>query len=165
MSRTRAHMRIPRELEAFWASAGRAGIALDRRRFLEAFAFGDSEALATLLADLVLAGAKRATASLVWTFEHDGKPQPAPGDLSIVTAWDRRPLCIIETTAVSVVPFDAVSAAFAQEEGEGDGTLASWRRDHTAFFARECARIGRTPSPRMPVLCEHFRVVYQPRDT
>ena len=29
-------------------------------------------------------------------------------------------------------------------EGEGDGSLALWRRAHEAFFARECARIGRT---------------------
>jgi uncharacterized protein YhfF len=155
-------MRIPSEFEAIWSAAEHARCGLDRGRFLEAFAFGDSEDLADTLARLVLSGAKRATASLVWTFEHDRKPQPKPGDLSIVTSWARRPLCIIETSAIDVVPFDEVGADFASAEGEDDGTLASWRKNHTQFFAGECARIGRTPSPRMPVVCERFRVVFQP---
>jgi hypothetical protein len=30
-----------------------------------------------------------------------------------------------------------------------------------AANARECVRIGREPHPRMEVLCERFRVVYQ----
>jgi len=152
--------RILPEFESLWSSGERAGATLDRCRFLEAFALGDSEALATRLADLVLSGVKRATASLVWTFEHEGKPPPAPGDLSIVATWAKDPLCIIETTAVAIVPFDEVPADFARAEGEDDGTLASWRSNHREFFARECARIGRMPSPHMPVLCERFRVVF-----
>jgi uncharacterized protein YhfF len=153
---------VPPEFEDFWAGNERARSGLDRSRFLESFAFGDSEYLAGLLTPLVLSGAKRATASLVWTYEVTGKPQPKPGDLSIVTSWDKEPLCIIQTTEVAVVPFEEVSEDFARAEGEDDGTLASWRKNHMEFYGRECARIGRTPSPRMPVLCEHFRVVFQP---
>jgi uncharacterized protein YhfF len=148
----------------FWAHAQRGVPALDTERFYEAFAFGDSEALATELADLVLRGIKRATASLVWTYDVEHKPRPRPGDFSIVTSWDQRPLCIIETTAVDVVPFHAVGEAFAHAEGEGDRSLAHWRRAHAAFFQRECARIQRDPAPDMPVLCEHFRVVFPTGD-
>ncbi|WP_284615397.1 ASCH domain-containing protein [Aquabacterium humicola] len=155
-------MQLPTRYEAFWAIAVQAHPALERGRFLEAFAFGDSEALANELAALVLAGTKRATAALVWGNEHDGKPQPRPGDLSIVTTWQGEPLCLIETTAVEVVPFEDVSAEFARTEGEGDGSLAFWRREHAAYFARECERIGRTPDARMPVVCERFRVLYPP---
>lgn len=145
----------------FWAQAQRVVPALDTERFYEAFAFGDSEALATELADLVLRGIKLATASLVWTYEVESKPRPRPGDLSIVTSWSQRPLCIIETTAVDVVAFDAVTESFAHAEGEGDRSLAYWRRAHTDFFQRECLRIQRDPAPDMPVLCEHFRVVFR----
>lgn len=157
-------MRIPIPLayEDFWAAGEQANPQLQRRRFLEAFAFGDSEPLSAELAELVLRGVKRATASLVWTFEHDKKPQPKPGDLSIVTAWVGEPLCIIETTRVEVLPFDEVSQDFADSEGEDHGSLDAWKNNHAAFFARECARIGRTPQPRMPVVCESFRVVFQP---
>jgi uncharacterized protein YhfF len=153
---------LPPEYEAFWHAAETACPGLDRTRFYEAFAFGDSEAMADELAALVLVGRKRATASLVWTFEHEQRPPPRPGDLSIVTSWARQPLCLIETTAVEVVAFEDVGEDFARTEGEGEATLASWRRDHSTFFAGECRRIGRTPDPRMPVVCERFNVVYQP---
>ena len=153
---------IPTEYVHFWTAAEKAKPHLDRARFLEAFAFGDSEHMAQELAELVLQGTKRATASLVWSYD-DGRPQPKPGDLSIVTTWSKEPLCIIETTAVDVAPFEEVSEDFASAEGEGDASLQSWRHNHTAFFAGECARLGRTQSPRMLVVCERFKVVYQPR--
>jgi len=157
--------KIPDGFHDFWLEAQQAHPALDAARFYEAFAFGDSEAMATELADLVLDGAKQATASLAWTYEVEGRSPPRAGDLSIVTSWAQQPLCIIETTAVNVVPFNAVDESFAQDEGEGDRSLAYWRRGHTAFFERECVRIGRTPASDMPVLCEHFRVVFRPAHT
>jgi uncharacterized protein YhfF len=154
---------IPSEYEGFWSRGEQLHAELRRRdRFLEAFAFGDSERMADELAALVLQGVKRATASLVWSYEHDRKPLPQPGDLSIVTNGAKEPLCVIETLAVDIVPFNAVSEDFARTEGEDDGTLASWRRNHTAFFNGECARIGRVPDSAMLVVCERFRVIHQP---
>lgn len=38
-------------------------------------------------------------------------------------------------------------------------SVASWRRAHQAYFARECARIGRAPQDTMPVVCRRFRLV------
>lgn len=152
---------IPPECQAFWAAACNAHPALDASCFYEAFAFGDSDAMADELAALVLAGVKRATASLAWTYEVEQRPPPKAGDVSIVLSSSGAPLCVIETTQVDAVPFEEVTAEFAATEGEGDGTLAYWRRGHQAFFERECARIGRTPGPRMLVLCERFRVVHR----
>ncbi|KQT13250.1 ASCH domain-containing protein [Ramlibacter sp. Leaf400] len=154
-------MTLPPKYLPFWTAAEQSHGPLDRSRFLEAFAFGDDESISAELAGLVLKGVKRASASLAWTYEGGGKAMPKTGDLSIVTTWTQQPLCIIETTDVQVVAFEDVAADFARLEGEGDGTLASWRRDHTAFFARECSRIGRVPNERMPVVCEQFRVVFQ----
>ena len=143
--------------EAFRAEFGRD----DSTVLFEAFHFADNESDANALAALVLAGAKRATASLVWSFEKDGRSPPKPGALSIVTYWDGSPACVIETLEVEVLPFDQVGAAFAASEGEGDGSLAYWRRVHWAYFGRECARIGREPTLDMPVACERFRVLYR----
>ena len=134
--------------QAFLAATGRQ----DDVAFYEAFYFADSEDDANSLGQLVLAGVKRATAALVWG--------PASGDLSIVTDWSGRPLCVIETTATAVVPFEEVTEEFAATEGEGDKSLRYWREVHWDFFSRECGQIGREPSLRMPVLCERFRVVY-----
>jgi uncharacterized protein YhfF len=125
-----------------------------------AFSFGDNEELANSLAELVLEGTTRATAGAVWSFEHEGKRAPRPGDLSVVTNWAGSPLCVIETIQVDVVPFSEVSAEFAATEGEGDGSLEYWREGHASYFSRECARIGRVFSEDMPVACERFKVVF-----
>jgi uncharacterized protein YhfF len=130
-------------------------------RFYEAFHFDDNEPSANELAALVLAGTKRATASLLWTLEALDRRMPAPGDLSVMTNWSGEPLCIIETRQIAIVPYEEVTAEFAATEGEGDGSLRFWREAHWAFFGRECARIGRTPDPRMPVVCERFEVAYR----
>ena len=153
-------MNIPSGIAMFW-DAFCAEIGEDcSARFFEAFHFDDNETDANALAVLVLGGVKRATASLVWSFENTGGSPPQPGALSVVTYWDGKPACIIETLEVEVVPFEQVGAEFAASEGEGDGSLAYWRRVHWAYFGRECARLGREPSRVMPVACERFRVVY-----
>ena len=78
-----------------------------------------------------------------------------------MTNWSGTPLCVIETRDVAIVPYEQVTAEFAATEGEGDGSLRYWREAHWAFFGRECARIGRSPDPRMPVVCERFEVIYR----
>ena len=127
----------------------------------EAFVFGDSPELADELAALVLAGIKRATASLAVEFSAVGDPLPSTGDVCIVLRGDGQPVAVIERTAVAQVPFGEVDAAFAAREGEGDGSLASWRANHERYFERVCARLGGTFDDRTPVLCQHFEVIWR----
>lgn len=155
-------MPIPSHLSAFWSAFTAAVGGVDEQRFLEAFSFGDSPALADELADLVLRGVKQATTSALWTYEAGGNPLPQPGDLSIVLRGDGEPVCVIQTVSVEVLPFWAVTAEFAAAEGEGDGSLAFWQAAHRDFFSRECARSGREFSDDMPVVCERFSVLYPP---
>ncbi len=158
-------MNIPDHIAAFWHAFAASRTEDPTPRFFEAFHFDDNERSADELATLVVAGRKRATAGLVWSFEAASASPPAVGALSVVTNWAKTPLCVIETRRVDVVAFDEVSAEFAATEGEGDGSLEYWREAHRAFFGRECARIGRTPEPKMPVVCERFEVVFRAEDT
>jgi uncharacterized protein YhfF len=154
-------MAIPPSIHAFW-SAFTSTLGRDPSdRFYEAFHFDDNAPTADELAALVLCGKKRATAGLVWAYEAEGKPIPKPGDLSVVTLFSGRPVCVIETLGIQIVPFSEVDADFAATEGEGDGSLAYWQRAHTAFFGRECQRLGRDFSRSAPVVCERFAVVYR----
>lgn len=155
-------MQIPSRHHSFWMAFAQRQAADPTPRFLEAFHFDDNERAANALAGLVLDGQKRATAALLWCVEHDNKRLPKEGDLSIVTDFGGNALCVIETRQVDVVPFDEVTSEFAAVEGEGDRSLAYWRRVHEVYFDRECARIGRTPEANMPVICERFEVVYRP---
>lgn len=155
-------MNMSVQVAEFWRAYGAAAGDVNQARFYEAFSFGDSEAMSNSLAELVLSGRKRATAGLVWSYAMEGKRPPAPGDLSVMTDGSGRPLCVIRTTRVDLVPFNEVSAEFAAAEGEGDGSLAFWRQSHREYFSRECALQGRAFVETMLISCERFEVVFQP---
>lgn len=121
--------------------------------------YGDSPALSEELLALIRAGTKRAGTSLLWACEADGEPIPHAGDIEIVLDHRGEPAIITRITAVSVMPFDKVTAEYAAIEGEGDGSLEYWRRAHWNFFSRECRRIGREPAETMPVVCNTFEVL------
>jgi len=128
----------------------------------DAFGFGAELGVADELAALVLAGCKRATTSLPVQYTALGEPLPQPGDLSIILQGDGVPVAIIERTRIETKPFEEVDAAYAAIEGEGDGSLAQWRAGHMAYFGAVCERRGEQFDPRMPVLCQEFRVVWPP---
>ena len=127
----------------------------------EVWGFGDSPELADELGALVKQGIKTATADLLWTTEYESRPIPKAGDYSIVLDGAGDPLCIIQTTDVFIAPYDKVSAEFAYDEGEGDRSLEYWRQAHWRYFSRRCAEMERDPTLTMPVICEHFQVVYR----
>lgn len=129
--------------------------------YYEAFFFGSSRESCEVITPLVLDGTKTATVSLLWVYEAEGRRPPATGDYSIVIDTYRKPQCIIEDTEIRVLPYDEVDAAFAWDGGEEDRTLASWRQIYWEYIQAECARIGREPSPKTPLVCERFRVVYK----
>lgn len=153
-------MAIPSNVQSMWREYLDIVQDVEESRFYEAFSFGDSPAMANELGQLVLAGVKRATAGSVWSYEDAGKPVPRKGDLSVVTDSRGKPLCIIETTQVDIVPFGQVTAEFASIEGEGDGSLTYWRDEHKAYFMRECDASMRVFSDSMPLACEQFKVVF-----
>ena len=126
----------------------------------EAWAFGNTTEMADNLGDLVKRGVKIATASLAWAYEAEDEVYPKAGDISIILDGRGDPMCIIETTGVEIIAFNAVGEQHAHDEGEGDRSLDYWREVHWAFFAEECKAIGREPVDDMPVVCERFRLIY-----
>ncbi len=125
----------------------------------EAWTFGATPAQADDLLDLVLRGVKDGTASSFWDYEASGDRVPEVGDIGIVTDSTGAPRAVVETTSVRIVPFDEVDADHARAEGEGDRTLAHWRRVHEAYW-RAHSEDPRGFDPRMPVVCERFRLVW-----
>ena len=108
----------------------------------------------------MLADRKRATTSLPSEYTALGEPLPRAGDLSIIARGDGAPVAIIERTHVEARAFDEVDQAYASIEGEGDGSLDAWRRDHRAYFSAVCQRLGGSFDGRREVLCQVFRVLY-----
>ncbi len=117
---------------------------------LESFAFGDSPALADELLELVLGAKKTATC---WAAS-EGDKGVEVGKRWIVKDGQGRPRAILETVEVERRRFEGVDKRFAFDEGEGDRSLAHWRRAHTDYFTRR----GEF-QPGMEVYCERFRLV------
>jgi uncharacterized protein YhfF len=159
-SKTLVGQSLTEPVHAFWISFASNSISDPTSRLYEVFHFDDHESSANELGNLVIAGIKRATASLLWSYESENKPLPQPGHFSIVTNWHGEPMCVIETTEVEVVKFNEVTEEFAAIEGEGDGSLSDWMEGHTRYFGRECVRLGRLFDTDIPVICERFEVKY-----
>ena len=132
-----------------------------RPRCVESFFFGTKPEDAREISALVLAGAKTATGSVLWAYEADGKPVPQVGDYWIVTNGEDDPVCVIRTTEVRILSFDEVGEEYARDGGEGDRSLPSWRKMYWDYIAVECARIGREPSEKAPLVMERFEVIYR----
>lgn len=134
--------------------AGQYGLA---RGEYDAWAFGgDPDGLAAL----VLAGVKTAAASAYPLYEPEGEPLPEAGAYSVILDGRDEAVCVILTDRVTVVPYRDVGAEHARREGEGDRSLAYWRRVHEAFFREEMAAAGLVFTEDMPVVCEEFHVVW-----
>jgi uncharacterized protein YhfF len=113
-------------IEAYWAGL-REAAGLDHDR-------------ASKLIDLMLAGGKRATASLARDFGGE-EPLPKSGDHVVVIEVDD---------------------AFAWDEGEGDRSRAFWLDAHRRYFARQAACEGFAMHDLMPTVFERFMLVWPP---
>ena len=125
---------------------------------LEKWHFELTEGAANYLLGLVLEGKKRATASSLRGYELEGEPIPEVGQMSVITWWDGTRGCVIRTTNVRIIPYNEITFDIARLEGEDD-SLASWQRNHQAFFEAEGAELGYAFTEDMPVVFEEFEVV------
>jgi aspartate racemase len=155
-----AHPSVAAMWYAYLASLDREGRAKAEGRGYTAWHFCADERNADELGALTLSGRKRATATSLRALEGSGEAAPCAGDLSVITDWAGRALCIIETERITVRRFEDVDAAFAAREGEGDGSLEYWREGHARFFGAEHAALRLPFGGGNPILCEEFRVVW-----
>lgn len=124
--------------------------------------FGDSARLCDELLDLVMSGRKRATADVLAAFDDRTEEIPQDGSHWIACDSTGTPRIVIRTTAVRIGPFTSADDAFAAAEGEDDGTLESWRREHRRYWQRTAAARGATWSEEDPIVFEEFAVVWPP---
>ncbi|NNC91279.1 MAG: ASCH domain-containing protein [Acidimicrobiia bacterium] len=125
----------------FWDGFVAAG-GPDTRYTAWHFGADDDPGLQTELALLVRHGPKRATAGVLAEYENENEELPAAGDFSVILDGRGDPQCIIRTTHVEVRAFGEVDEGFAWTEGEGDRTLAWWKRAHQDHFARAGVIVG-----------------------
>jgi uncharacterized protein YhfF len=87
------------------------------------------------LVDAVLGGEKTATAGLRSDYApHTDEPLPEPGRRFALLDFDDKPVAVVETTEVRIVPAGEIDLRFARDEGEGFETVDDWRRAHERFW-------------------------------
>lgn len=145
--------------EKFWLEAC-ATCGIDPATDYQVWFFGNSEQQARELAELVIAGTKTATASVVEFNDQHPEVAPISDGFSVVTDFFGEPMCVIQTTEIRHLPFREVDAAFAYDEGEGDRTLEDWRQGHWAYFSREGIDSGYSFDERTLICCERFRLIF-----
>ena len=123
-------------------------------------AFGDGADMATELAELTVAGIKRATAGLVRQFGPDGEAPAVAEGYVVLLDGANRPRAIWRTTEIRIGPLNSVDERFAWDEGEGERTRDWWLAAHRRFFGRRAAAQGFVMHDDIETVFERFEVVW-----
>lgn len=145
---------------AAYAAAHPSAVAAGAEHTVERF--GDSEQLSDELLEIVLSGRKRATSASVSEFVDEGEQLPRIGSHWIACDGRGVPRIIVRSTELRIGPFDSVDADFAADEGEDDGSVASWKTEHRRYWQRTAAARGATWSTSDEIVFERFAVVWPP---
>jgi len=143
-------------IQKFWQEFCAENPEINLDEPYEVWFFANNRNSAKRLAQLVLSGKKRATASLMEN-ESDNGDGGIVGGYSIVTDFDGNPQCVIVTTEVRHLPFREIDKQFAFDEGEGNQTLEYWRRVHRKFFTECCLELGIEFNESMLISCKRFK--------
>ena len=148
------------EVKEFWSAFLESDPDVSLETQYQVWYFGSSSEMARELAELVIAGTKTATASLLDTNKRQPENAPIENGYSVVTDFEGRPKCVIRTVEIRHVPFLEVDAAFAYDEGEDDRSLESWRRIHRDYYSKESAQLGFEFNENSIVCCERFELLF-----
>ena len=118
-----------------------------------AFRFGDGPALNGEILALVCKGVKTVSCDALASFAARGEALPVPGRIDIACDWDWRPICAVQTVALDVMAFEAMTEDLVADQGEFSD-LEDWRRGYRAYLKRS---VGFEPGIDMAV--ERFRLV------
>ena len=147
-------------IELFWENFINDNTTYLNVKIPESFYFCDNEKDANYCAKLVVKNIKQATAPSLWSFKINNEKLPRKGDLNIITDWNKIPKAIILTTKIELIKFNEITAKFAQKEGEGDKSLAYWRKVHKAYYKREMQGYKEGFSQDMIIVCQYFKTIY-----
>jgi uncharacterized protein YhfF len=144
--------------DEFWRGYRKAA-GLDHDDY-DVVIFGDGPEMATELAELAVAGIKRATAGLVRQFGPGGEAAPILGGHVVLLDGTGQPRAVWRTTELRVGPLNSVDEHFAWDEGEGERTREWWLAAHRRFFGRSADAQGFQMHDEIETVFERFMVVW-----
>jgi len=151
-------IKITNEIREFWEKFISENPKLEylREGKIDAWSFGNTPEMADELVSLVLVGKKTATCSLLRAYEGYEDEIPKVGVYSLICDGHDNPKCIVFYTDTFICKFNEITKKHAFEEGEGDQTLAYWKKVHIEFFSGY-----KDFHEGDDLLCERFKVVFK----
>jgi uncharacterized protein YhfF len=122
--------------------------------------FFDNEKDANESVKLVMKGIKKATSLSLLGLQSRKESLPKIGDFMVITDWSGTAKCIVKTTTVKLKPFFSIDEDYAKKEGEGDKSLAHWKKTQWDFYTRELEKFNRLPRESTIVVCQEFEKVF-----
>ena len=126
-------------------------------RDLLAWPLGDNEIDGALLGGMAARGLKTGSSSLLIEYGKNQNLLPKDQQVSVIIDWESRPICVIQTEKVSIVPFAKVGDDQAKADALGDGSLSYWQDVHWELFTSICNENKEEMGDDMDVVCERFR--------
>lgn len=130
------------------------------RRPIITASYAGARGVTDALIRLYLDGRKTAGSSLAKDFSTAGDPMPKRGDYWIILDSRRRPRCLVRTVRVERNRFGAVPDSVALAEGEGDMSVAHWKRVHRRAYGPYLSKWGIHDLDSAMVLTEHFELLH-----
>lgn len=110
---------------------------------------------------LYRAGKKSAGSGLVADYETAGDPLPKVGDFWIILDSRDRPQFLMKTVRTELNPFGRIPKSVARAEGEGDLSVAYWKKAHANFYSPFLGGWGIDDIDKAVVITEHFEIVHR----
>lgn len=127
---------------------------INKADYFECFAFGNSPQMADELLELVLAGKKTATVSVIL----EDEPHPQIRDVSLVLNGKGEPACTIRTIYLETVRFCDLTWEMVRQEGE-DETFEQWKTGNYGYWMQDAAQRGYIFTEETMITFEQFEVV------
>jgi uncharacterized protein YhfF len=124
-------------------------------------AFAGDRTITDALIRLYLDGKKSAGSGLVKDYLSAGDPLPKAGDYWIVLDNLDQPRCLLKTVRVEINVFRYIPASVAAAEGEGDLSVAHWKRSHREFYLPSLSKWDIADIDEADVITEHFELVHR----
>ena len=148
------------EVEKFWFEYLEKNNLPKTTPYSGEFILGEDEVSCLQLSALILGGKKTGSFTALDSFIIDNEPLPKAGSNYVVADWNEVPLCIMQTTKVTILPYNQITWEMAEKEGEED-SFESWKESHNEFFEYDAEIMGYEFKPDMPVVFEEFKVIYK----
>ena len=121
----------------------------------------DNQTDADTAADLVCREIKRARTLSLKGMQLRHEKLPKIGDFYVLTDWQGMAKCILRTRSVKLLPYFAIREDHARLEGEGDKSLAHWKKLHWEHLQRELGPLGARVSESTIMVFEAFEMYFK----